>query len=78
MVMATLVCDALQMALWRRGMPKGVMAHSDRASQYCSRQYQALLDKHDLICSMSGKGNCYDNACAESFFPTFKVELVHC
>jgi len=74
---ATLVCDALQMALWRRRMPKGVMVHSDRGSQYCSKQFQALLAKHDLLCSMSGKGNCYDNACAESFFHTLKVEMVH-
>lgn len=74
---AKLVCDALQTALWRRRMPKGVIVHSDRGSQYCSRQYQGLLAKHDLICSMSGKGNCYDNACAESFFHTLKVELVH-
>jgi len=72
-----LVCDALQMALWRRKMPRGVVVHSDRGSQYCSRQYQALLAKQDLICSMSGKGNCYDNACAESFFHTLKVEMVH-
>ena len=49
----------------------------DRGSQYCSRQYQALLAKHDLISSMSGKGNCYDNAVAESFFHTLKVELIH-
>ena len=74
---AKLFCDALQMALWRRRMPKGVVVHSDRGSQYCSRQYQALLAKHDLICSMSGKGNCYDNAVAESFFHTLKVEMVH-
>ena len=74
---AALGCDALQMALWRRRMPKGVIVHSDRGSQYCSKQYQALLAKHDLICSMSGKGNCYDNACAESFFHTLKVEMVH-
>ena len=74
---AGLVCDALQMALWRRRMPKGVIVHSDRGSQYCSKRYQALLSKHDLICSMSGKGNCYDNACAESFFHTLKVEMVH-
>ncbi len=72
-----LVCDALQMALWRRHMPKGVMVHSDRGSQYCSRKYQALLAKRELVCSMSGKGNCYDNAVAESFFHTLKVELVH-
>ena len=62
---AGLVCDALQMALWRRRMPKGVIVHSGRGSQYCSRMYQALLAKQDLICSMSGKGNCYDNAVAE-------------
>ena len=74
---AGLVCDALQMALWRRRMPKGVIVHSDRGSQYCSKLYQALLAKHDLVCSMSGKGNCYDNACAESFFHSFKVELIH-
>ena len=74
---AGLVCDALQMALWRRKMPKDVLVHSDRGSQYCSRMYQALLAKHDLICSMSGKGNCYDNAVAESFFHTLKVEAVH-
>jgi len=76
-IKADLVCDALQMALWRRKMPKGVLVHSDRGSQYCSRQYQALLVKHELICSMSGKGNCYDNAVAESFFHTLKVEMVH-
>ena len=74
---ANLVCDALQMALWRRHLPKGVMVHSDRGSQYCSRKYQALLAKHDLLCSMGAKGNCYDNACAESFFHTLKVELIH-
>jgi len=74
---ADLICDALQMALWRRHMPKGVMVHSDRGSQYCSGKYQALPVKHDLLCSMSAKGNCYDNACAESFFYTLKVELVH-
>jgi len=58
-------------------MPKGIIVHSDRGSQYCSKQYQAILTKHDLICSMSGKGNCYDNAVAESFFHTLKVEMVH-
>jgi putative transposase len=67
----------MKAALWRRRMPKGVMVHSDRGSQYCSHQYQALMAKHDLLCSMSGKGNCYDNACAESFFHTLKVESVH-
>jgi transposase InsO family protein len=74
---ADLVCDTLRMALWRRGHPTGVLTHSDRGSQYCSAAYQALLEDHGLICSMSGKGNCYDNAVAESFFHTLKVELIH-
>ena len=72
-----LVCDALNMALWRRKMPSGVIVHSDRGSQYCARAYQSLLEKHGLIPSMSAKGNCYDNACAESFFHSMKVEAIH-
>lgn len=72
-----LVCDALLMALWRRGFPKGVIVHSDRGSQYCSKRYQKLIKDNKLICSMSGKGCCYDNAAMESFFHTLKVELVH-
>jgi putative transposase len=74
---ADLVCQALKMALWRRGMPTGVIVHSDRGSQYCSIIYQGLLTQHSLVCSMSAKGNCYDNACAESFFHTMKVEVIH-
>ena len=74
---AQLVCDALKMALWRRHMPTNVIVHSDRGSQYCSGAYQKLLDEHGLVCSMSGKGNCYDNACAESFFHSLKVEAIH-
>ncbi len=74
---AKLVCDALQMALWRCHKPRGVIVHSDRGSQYCSAVYRALLDRHGLLCSMSGTGNCYDNACAESFFHTLKVEAIH-
>lgn len=74
---ADLVGDALQMALWSRKMPKGVIVHSDRGSQYCSSLYQSLLIRHDLRCSMSAKGNCYDNACAESFFHSLKVEAIH-
>ena len=73
-----LVCDALLMALWRRGFPKNVIVHSDRGSQYCSAQYQKWIKDNKLICSMSGKGCCYDNAAMESFFHTLKVELVHC
>ncbi len=74
---ADLVGDALTMALWRRKMPKGVVVHSDRGSQYCSTLYQSLLTRHHLRCSMSAKGNCYDNACAESFFHSLKVEAIH-
>ncbi len=74
---AQLTCDALQMALWRRQKPTGVIVHSDRGSQYCSKTYQALIDQHGLLCSMSARGNCYDNACAESFFHTLKVEAIH-
>lgn len=71
-----LVCDALRMALWRRGFPTGVLVHSDRGSQYCSNDYQRLIKDHRLICSMSGKGDCWDNAVAESFFHSLKVELI--
>jgi putative transposase len=74
---ASLVCDALVMALWRHRMPKGVIVHSDRGSQYCSVAYQRLFDKHQLICSMSKKGDCYDNAAMESWNHSFKVEAVH-
>lgn len=74
---AQLVCDALTMALWRRQMPTGVIVHTDRGSQYCSGDYQKLIKDHQLICSMSAKGNCYDNACAESFFHSLKVEVIH-
>ena len=74
---ATLVCDALRMALFRRGMPRGVIVHSDRGSQYCSRAFQALLAKHGLRPSMSKRGDCYDNACAESFFHSLKIELTY-
>lgn len=65
------------MALWRRKNPKGVIVHSDRGSQYCSKDYQKLIADHKLLCSMSAKGNCYDNACAESFFHSLKVEAIH-
>jgi transposase InsO family protein/transposase-like protein len=74
---ASLACDALTMALWRRGFPNGVIVHTDRGSQYCSAPYQRLITKHKLLCSMSGKGNCFDNACVESFFHTLKVERIH-
>ena len=71
---ADLVCDALQMAVWKHKMPKGVIVHSDRGSQYFSILYQSLLTRHELKGSMSAKGNCYDNACAKSFFHSLKVD----
>ncbi|PWD11514.1 IS3 family transposase [Salmonella enterica subsp. enterica serovar Anatum] len=74
---AQLACDALQMALWRRKPPENVLVHTDRGGQYCSADYQALLKRHNLYGSMSAKGCCYDNACAESFFHTLKVECIH-
>ena len=74
---ATLVCDALHMALFRRALPRGVIVHSDRGSQYCSNAFQRIVSKQGLLCSMSKRGDCYDNACAESFFHTLKVELIH-
>ena len=51
--------------------------HSDRGSQYCSHAYRRLIDKHHLRWSMSKRGDCFDNACAETFFHTLKVELTH-
>jgi len=72
-----LVCDALMMALWRRGFPRDVLFHSDRGSQYCSDDYQKMVKKYGLICSMSRKGNCWDNAVAESFFHSIKTELIN-
>ena len=72
-----LVCDALTMALWRRGFPKDVIVHSDRGSQYASKRYRRLLKAYGLHGSMSKKGDCWDNACAESFFGTLKVEHVY-
>jgi transposase InsO family protein len=74
---ASLVCNALQMALWRRKRPCKVIVHSDRGVQYCSREYQALLLKHELICSMSKKGDCFDNAAMESWNGSLKVEAIH-
>jgi len=72
-----LVSDALTMALFRRGFPKGTIIHSDRGSQYCSAAYQRLIKSQGLRCSMGRRANCYDNAAMESFFHTLKVELVH-
>lgn len=74
---ATLVCDALRMALFRRKRPRGVVMHTDRGSQYCSREHRAVLKAHGLIASMSAKGNCYDNAAMESWNHSLKVEAIH-
>lgn len=72
-----LVLDALQMAIWSRKPPRGLIVHSDRGSQYCSHAYQKLLGLHGLICSMSKRGDCYDNAAMESWNHSFKVEAIH-
>ena len=74
---ATLVTDSLEMAMWKRRPGAGLLVHSDRGSQYVSDRYQKLLNDNDFTCSMSRKGNCWDNAVAESFFHTLKTELVH-
>jgi putative transposase len=71
------VAQALQMALARRKPGAGLLHHSDRGSQYACQLYRTLLDEHGIECSMSRPGNCYDNAPAESFFGTFKTELVN-
>ncbi|MFS1891882.1 MULTISPECIES: IS3 family transposase [Vibrio] len=73
---ASLVCDALSMALFRRGFPEQVITHSDRGSQYCSKDYRDLISNYNLRQSMSRKGNCWDNACVESFFHSMKVEAI--
>lgn len=72
-----LTLKALQMALAGRRPPAGFLHHSDRGGQYASEEYQALLDAHGALVSMSRKGNAYDNAPMESFFATLKAELVH-
>ena len=71
-----LALTALRKALAMRRPAAGLIHHSDRGSQYCSVDYQAELGKHGVLISMSGKGNCYDNAMVETFFKTLKSELV--
>lgn len=71
-----LALEALDMALVIRRPTEGLIHHSDRGSQYCSIDYQARLHRHGIRISMSGKGNCYDNAMVETFFKTLKSELV--
>lgn len=72
-----LVLNALEMAILQRNPKRGLLLHSDRGSQYASYEYQALLWRKGIICSMSNKGNCWDNAVMESFFRTLKVELIY-
>jgi putative transposase len=72
-----LVVDALEMALALRRPGAGLVAHSDRGSQYASEHYQGLLARHGIVCSMSRRANCWDNAPMESFFASLKKELTH-
>jgi putative transposase len=72
-----LALAALRMALGRRAAPTALLHHSDRGTQYTSATYQQLLRTHGIECSMSRRGNCWDNAVVESFFATLKIELIH-
>ena len=72
----SLALDALSMAIGRRNPGVGLIHHSDRGSQYASEDYQNVLAKHGMVCSMSRKGDCWDNAVAESFFSRLKSERV--
>jgi putative transposase len=73
----SIVLDALRMALLRRQPGRGVLHHSDRGSQYAGTAFQQLLKDHGMTCSMSRKGDCWDNAVVESFNATIKTELIH-
>ena len=73
---AQLVCDALKMAIWQRRPRAGLIHHSDRGVQYASLEFRELLNVNDFKGSMSRKGNCWDNAVAESFFSSLKQERV--
>lgn len=72
-----LVLSALEMAIGKRRPREGLLCHSDRGSQYASHAYQQALSQAGIRCSMSRKGNCWDNAPMESFFASLKRELVH-
>jgi putative transposase len=72
-----LVINALEKAIKSRNPDPGLICYSDRGSQYCSHAYQDLLKKHGFLCSMSRKGECLDNAVAESFFHSLKVEWIY-
>ena len=73
----SLVNDALKMAIATRGPLKGLIWHTDRGSQYASYEHKDLLEKHGIVQSMSRRGNCWDNAVAESFFHSLKTELIY-
>ena len=75
--MRTQLCiDALENAVRKHRPGKGLTHHSDRGSQYCSNEYQSKLKEYKMVCSMSRKGNCWDNACAETFFSALKSERI--
>ncbi len=74
---AELVNNALLLAIWKRKPAKGLIWNTDRGSQYASDSHRNILCDHGILQSMSGKGNCWDNAVAESFFHTVKTELTH-
>jgi len=74
---AQLVLDALVMALWRRGKPTELLHHSDQGSQYTSEDFQRLLSAEGITCSMSRRGDCWDNSAVESFFASLKKERVY-
>ena len=72
-----LVIDALKMALFRRKISNGLLLHSDRGSQYAGDHFQQLLRDNGILCSMSRKGNCWDNSAMESFFHSLKTECIY-
>ena len=74
---AELVNDALLMAVWQRKPNGGLIWHTDRGKQYASYSHLKIIKEHGIIQSMSRKGDCWDNAVAESFFHTIKIELIH-
>lgn len=73
----TLIMQAMRQAIYRRQPGKGLILHSDRGSQYAGNDFKAIRIQNDFVGSMSRKSDCWDNAVAESFFHTLKVELVY-
>ena len=76
-ITSELVIKALYQAIWRRRLERGLILHSDRGSQYASSAFRVVLTRHGITQSMSARGDCYDNAVAESFFHTLKTEYVY-